>query len=63
MLSEQAIADILHASRVVSLAGVNPHGPLGLLHVAEIVSRLRQEPTTAITMHDTLSREPRSSAS
>jgi hypothetical protein len=31
------IAQALHASRVVVLPTLNPHGPLGLGHLAEIV--------------------------
>lgn len=39
MLSEEQIAQALHASRVVALPALNPHGPLGLEHLAEIVGR------------------------
>lgn len=43
MLNEVEIAQALHASRVVSLPLMNPHGPLGLDHLAEIVGqRLRE---------------------
>ena len=42
MLPEDEIARALHASRVVAQPALNPHGPLGLEHLAEIVShRLR----------------------
>jgi hypothetical protein len=38
MLPEDQIANALHANRVVALPGLNPHGPLGLEHLAETVS-------------------------
>lgn len=63
MRREQSIAEVLHATRVAALPGINPHGLLGLLRLAEIVSNLHQESQTSTTIHDTLSREPRSSAS
>jgi hypothetical protein len=40
MLNEAEIRQALHASRVVTLPALNPHGPLGLEQLAEIVSRL-----------------------
>lgn len=40
MLNEHQIAQALHASRIVSLPTLNPHGPLGLEHLAEVVSQL-----------------------
>jgi hypothetical protein len=40
MLSEEHIRQALHASRVVPLAVVNPHGPLGLEQLAAAVSRI-----------------------
>ena len=40
MLSEEQIKQALHADRVVPLNVPNPHGPLGLEHLAEAVSRL-----------------------
>ena len=39
MLNEAQIAQALHASRVVALPPMNPHGPLGLEHLAEIVGQ------------------------
>jgi len=47
MLTEDEIRTALHASRVVPLPPVNPHGPLGLEHLAEIVSRLSQTETAS----------------
>jgi hypothetical protein len=41
MLSEAEIAKALHASRVVTLPALNPHGPLGLEQLAADVARLR----------------------
>ncbi len=40
MLSEEQIRGALKASRVVTLEGVNPHGPFGLERLAEVVARL-----------------------
>src|SRR4051812_36497112 len=40
MLNEDEIWQTLHASRVATLPAVNPHGPLGLEQLAEIVTRL-----------------------
>src|SRR5437660_2414079 len=40
MLTAQEIQQALHASRVVPLDVANPHGPLGLEHLAEVVARL-----------------------
>ncbi|HEX7447770.1 MAG TPA: hypothetical protein VF306_09510 [Pirellulales bacterium] len=39
MLTEDQIAHALHAGRVVALPIINPHGPIGLEHLAEIVGR------------------------
>lgn len=48
MLNDDQIAQALHASRVISLPPMNPHGPLGLDHLAEIVGqRLREGPEVA----------------
>jgi hypothetical protein len=41
MLTEGEIAKALHASRVVPLPAMNPHGPLGLEQLAEVVAQLR----------------------
>lgn len=43
MLSEEAIRRALHASRVVPLEVANPHGPLGLEHLAASVARHRAD--------------------
>ena len=40
MLSEKQIQQALHASRIVPLAVVKPHGPLGLEQLAAAVSRV-----------------------
>jgi hypothetical protein len=40
MLSEQEIAEALHADRIVPIAVDNPHGPLGLEQLASAASRL-----------------------
>jgi hypothetical protein len=40
MLSEEQIRQALHASRVVPLTLAQPHGPLGLEHLAAAVSRV-----------------------
>jgi len=40
MLSEKEIADALHAHRIVPLGVANPHGPLGLEHVAAAVEMI-----------------------
>lgn len=39
MLTEQQIQEALHASRVVPVSVPDPHGPLGLEHLAEVVAR------------------------
>lgn len=39
MLSEQEIAQALHAARVLPLRVANPHGPLGLEQLAAAVAR------------------------
>jgi hypothetical protein len=44
MLTEREIQEALHASRVVPLAVPNPHGPLGLDHVAEAVAQIAGSP-------------------
>ena len=46
MLSEQEIQTALHASRVVPIGVENPHGPLGLMHVAQIVAQLQSGGST-----------------
>jgi hypothetical protein len=40
MLSEEQIKQALHASSVLPLGVANPHGPLGLEQLAEVVDRL-----------------------
>jgi hypothetical protein len=40
MLSQEEIQKALHAGRVVPLGVSNPHGPLGLEHVAAAVAQL-----------------------
>jgi len=42
MLSEEEIRRSLHARRVVALPVANPHGPLGLEHLAGTVRELLQ---------------------
>ena len=42
MLSEEAIGNALHASRVVPLDVANPHGPLGLEQLAAVVAARRE---------------------
>jgi len=42
MLSDEEIRRCLHATRVVPLPVTNPHGPLGLEHLAESVKQLNQ---------------------
>jgi hypothetical protein len=44
MLSEQEIQQALHARRVVPLSVANPHGPLGLEHLAEAVAQVLGAP-------------------
>jgi hypothetical protein len=44
MLNETEIQRALHASRVVPLAVTNPHGPLGLEHLAAAVSQIAGPP-------------------
>lgn len=46
-LSEDQIAQALHANRVVALRELSPHGPLGLEHLVEIVNDLRSEAATS----------------
>ena len=50
MLTEEEIRQALHASRVVPLGVVNPHGPLGLEQLAAAVATHRENtqghPTT-----------------
>jgi hypothetical protein len=41
MLTEEAIRRALHASRVMPLTVANPHGPLGLEHLAAAVAAHR----------------------
>ena len=40
MLSQEESRQSLHASRVVPLSVEKPHGPLGLEHLAAVVSRV-----------------------
>jgi hypothetical protein len=40
MLTEDQIAKALHASRVVALPSLNPHGPLGLEQLSEVITEL-----------------------
>jgi hypothetical protein len=47
MLSEQEIRQALHADRVVPLEVGNPHGPLGLEHLAAAVSQIADSPLAA----------------
>ena len=41
MLSEEQIKKGLHASRVVSVSVPNPHGPLGMEHLAQVVAQIQ----------------------
>jgi hypothetical protein len=43
MLTEDQIRIALHASRVVALPPTNPHGPLGLEHLAATVRHMSAE--------------------
>jgi len=49
MLKEEEIRKALHAGRVVPLAIPNPHGPLGLEHLAAAVKRLA---TSSLSLSD-----------
>lgn len=42
MLSPEEIQRALHATRVVPVPHVNPHGPLGLEHLAAVVARIQR---------------------
>jgi hypothetical protein len=42
MLTEEAIRQALHASRVVPLVVANPHGPLGLEQLAAAIAAHRE---------------------
>jgi hypothetical protein len=44
MLNVEEIKEALHASRVVPLGGVNPHGPLGLEHLAGVLAQIPNSP-------------------
>ena len=44
MLTEQEYQEALHASRVVPLSVPNPHGPLGLDHLAAAVAQIAGSP-------------------
>lgn len=44
MLDEKAIQGALHAGRVITLPVENPHGPLGLEHLAAVVAGLPDSP-------------------
>jgi hypothetical protein len=48
MLSPEEIQRALHASRVVPVSHVNPHGPLGLEHLAAIVARIQKAESLAV---------------
>jgi hypothetical protein len=51
MLNEDEIAQALHARRVVTLPPLNPHGPLGLEQLAELVgqvTRAKSAPTARV---------------
>jgi hypothetical protein len=41
MVPEEQIRQALHATRVVPLGVLNPHGPLGLEQLAGVVARLQ----------------------
>ncbi len=43
MLTEEQIRTALRASRVVALPLINPHGPLGLEHLVEVVRDVSTE--------------------
>ncbi len=43
MLDEAVFGKLLHASRIVPLNVANPHGPLGLEHLAAAVALARGE--------------------
>jgi hypothetical protein len=43
MLSEQEIQKALRASRVIELGAPNPHGPLGLEHLAAVAQLTRAD--------------------
>lgn len=45
MLTPDQIQQALHAGRVVPLDLRNPHGPLGLEHLAEVVAKLQGQGT------------------
>jgi hypothetical protein len=45
MLTEKEIQKALHANRVVTLPTTNPHGPLGLEHLAHIVTQIQASST------------------
>lgn len=44
MLNEKEIQQILHATRVIPLGVNNPHGPVGLEHLAEALARIPDSP-------------------
>jgi hypothetical protein len=54
MLTEREILDALHASRVVPVSVPNPHGPLGLEHLAEAVTRATMAGTESHGIQRTL---------
>jgi hypothetical protein len=48
MLTEEQIKKALHADRVVPVNVANPHGPLGLEHLAASVALLRRSQAGAM---------------
>jgi hypothetical protein len=55
MLSEEQIKQALHAYCVRPLGVASPHGPLGLEHLAESVSRLSKAQATAAQVERSIS--------
>jgi hypothetical protein len=51
MLSDDEIKLALHASRVVPLSVGNPHGPLGLEHLAAAVAQVSGSPLSGLPPH------------
>ena len=49
MLNEKEIQQILHATRVIPLGVNNPHGSLGLEHLAEALARIPDSPISDST--------------
>ena len=44
MLSDDEIKQALHARRIIPLSVGNPHGPLGLEHLAAVVAQIPGSP-------------------